>query len=141
MTQESPAATSVAKRKPPAAGSGRKRGVPNRLTKSAKEAFELAFDGLGGVAGLIAWGERHRTAFYRLYARLIPPGSLTGPLVNITLPSTAGGQQQLSPEQAYRLMCEGAIPLDPHHAAFRTTRPAIEAAPADDSFHTEAQNQ
>jgi hypothetical protein len=118
----------VAKRKPPAAGIGRKRGNPNKLTRSAKEAFELAFEGLGGVDGLIAWGVKHRTQFYRLYARLIPPGALNnGPLVNINLPAPPAGQQQLSPEHAYRLMIEGTIPLDPQHEAFRPTRPAIEA--------------
>lgn len=29
------------KRKPPAAGMGRKKGVPNKVTKSAREAFAL----------------------------------------------------------------------------------------------------
>jgi len=119
----------VAKRKPPAAGMGRRRGNPNKLTKSAKEAFELAFEGLGGVDGLIAWGLKHRTQFYRLYARLIPPGALnSGPLVNITLPAN-GSQpgQSLTPEQAYQMMVEGRIPLDPQHEAFRPARPAIEA--------------
>jgi hypothetical protein len=124
-----PMTSSVARRKPPAAGIGRKRGNPNKLTKSAKEAFELAFEGLGGVDGLIAWGLKHRTQFYRLYARLIPPGALnSGPLVNITLPAnSAQPGQALSPEQAYRYMVEGVIPLDPLHPAFRPERPAIEA--------------
>ena len=54
------------------AGKGRKKGVPNRLTKSAKEAFACAFTGLGGARRLQAWAEENQTEFYRLYARLIP---------------------------------------------------------------------
>lgn len=59
-------------RKPPNAGKGRAKGVPNKLTKAAKEAFGLAFDGIGGVPALITWGKANRTEFYKLYARLIP---------------------------------------------------------------------
>ena len=52
--------------------SGRKKGVPNKLTKSAREAFEIAFQGLGGAAELQAWAVENRTEFFKLYARLIP---------------------------------------------------------------------
>jgi hypothetical protein len=57
-------------KKPPA--SGRKAGSANKSTKSAREAFALAFDGLGGYKGLQAWAANNETAFYQLYARLIP---------------------------------------------------------------------
>jgi hypothetical protein len=66
------AVTKPTKRKPPAAGIGRKKGVPNKLTRAAKEAFGLAFEGIGGVPALIKWGKANRTEFYKLYARLIP---------------------------------------------------------------------
>lgn len=32
----------------------------------------MAFEGVGGVDGLIAWARENRTDFYKLYARLIP---------------------------------------------------------------------
>ena len=64
--------TEPTNRKPPNAGKGRVKGVPNKLTKAAKEAFGLAFDGIGGVPALIKWGKSNRTEFYKLYARLIP---------------------------------------------------------------------
>ena len=52
---------------------GRKRGTPNRLTRSARDAFQYAFDALGGSEGLAGWAHEHRSEFYRLYARQIPP--------------------------------------------------------------------
>ena len=56
-------------------GDGRPRkpkGVPNKLTRSAREAFQLAFDSMGGPAGLSAWASANPTEFFKLYARLIP---------------------------------------------------------------------
>jgi len=58
--------------RPPNAGKGRKAGVPNKVTASAREAFALAFDESGGFAELTAWAKVNRTEFYKLYARLIP---------------------------------------------------------------------
>jgi hypothetical protein len=51
---------------------GRIAGTPNKFTQTAKEAFQLAFDGLGGVKNLIAWGADNTTEFYKIYGRLIP---------------------------------------------------------------------
>lgn len=58
--------------RPPNAGKGRPRGIPNKLTKSAREAFQLAFDESGGPDGLTKWAKANPTEFYKLYARLIP---------------------------------------------------------------------
>lgn len=51
---------------------GRPKGSQNRLTKGAKEALQLAFEGIGGVDALVAWAKKNPTPFYQLYARLIP---------------------------------------------------------------------
>lgn len=51
---------------------GRQKGTPNRVTATAKEAMQLAFEGLGGVDALTAWARKNQTDFYKLYARLIP---------------------------------------------------------------------
>lgn len=54
---------------------GRPSGVPNKTTIAAKEAFALAFDELGGYAGMVAWAQSdpdNLKVFYTLYARLIP---------------------------------------------------------------------
>lgn len=51
---------------------GRKAGVPNKLTRSVKQAFEFAFNELGGAEQLTAWARENLTEFYKLYAKLIP---------------------------------------------------------------------
>lgn len=51
---------------------GRKKGSLNRVTVAAKEAFTLAFQGMGGVPGLRKWGSENQTEFYKLYSKLIP---------------------------------------------------------------------
>lgn len=52
--------------------SGRPKGAVNKTTTAAKEAFSLAFEGIGGVPALIEWAEENRSDFFKLYARLIP---------------------------------------------------------------------
>lgn len=51
---------------------GRKAGTPNKSTKNAREAFQLAYEGLGGVQKLTEWAKENQTEFFKLYARLIP---------------------------------------------------------------------
>lgn len=54
------------------AGKGRRKGSVNKFTKTAREAFQLAFDEIGGWPELAAWARDNRTEFNKLYARLIP---------------------------------------------------------------------
>ena len=53
---------------------GRTAGTPNKTTKSAREAFQLAFETLQNHPGasLGEWAKQNQTDFYKLYARLIP---------------------------------------------------------------------
>jgi hypothetical protein len=53
-------------------GQGRPKGVPNKTTVAAREAFQLAFEGLGGVTALQVWANDNQTEFFKLYGRLIP---------------------------------------------------------------------
>jgi hypothetical protein len=53
-------------------GPGRPRGSANRLTVSARKAFQLAFDGVGGIPALTERPRENRGDFYRIYARSIP---------------------------------------------------------------------
>jgi hypothetical protein len=57
---------------PPSAGHGRAPGVPNKLSRAAKETLEAAFEKMGGVDGLVTWGAENQTEFYKIWARLIP---------------------------------------------------------------------
>lgn len=62
--------------------SGLRRGggrtSPNKLTRAARDAFQIAFDKIGGAEALAEWAEANRTEFYKLYGRLIPT-EVTGP--------------------------------------------------------------
>jgi hypothetical protein len=51
---------------------GRKKGVPNKVTASVKEAFAEAFDKMGGAEALLRWGALNQTDFYKLASKLIP---------------------------------------------------------------------
>lgn len=56
-------------------GPGRPKGSPNKFTRSVRDAFQFAFDELGGGEGLVVWAkadEKNLTEFYKLCARLIP---------------------------------------------------------------------
>lgn len=54
--------------------SGKPKGAKNKLTKSVKEAFEVAFNELQGdsEANLASWAKENTTEFYKLAAKLIP---------------------------------------------------------------------
>lgn len=56
--------------KPP--GSGRKKGVPNKLTACSRAAMMEAFDKLGGVDALLGWANENTTDFYKLWGKTIP---------------------------------------------------------------------
>lgn len=51
---------------------GKKPGTLSKTTTAAKEAFQAAFDEMGGVEKLVTWAKDNQTDFYKLYGRLIP---------------------------------------------------------------------
>ena len=58
--------------RPPNAGKGRKKGVPNKVTTAFKESVLEAFNQMGGTQALLVWGMENQTEFYKIAARLIP---------------------------------------------------------------------
>lgn len=53
-------------------GPGRPKGVPNKATVQARQAFQDAFDEIGGVKKLAEWAKGEPGEFFKLFARLIP---------------------------------------------------------------------
>ena len=64
--------TSTAKRLPPNAGKGRKKGVQNKLTVTLKQAILNSFETLGGEAWLVQLAELDPKAYAGLLGRIIP---------------------------------------------------------------------
>ena len=60
------------RRKPPNAGKGRVKGVPNKTTASVKAALEEAFTRMGGVPALVKWAAEEPAEFYKIWSKLIP---------------------------------------------------------------------
>lgn len=58
--------------RPPNAGKGRVKGSANKSTIAAREMFQRAAQGLGGLPALIDWAKDEPGEFWKLYARLIP---------------------------------------------------------------------
>ncbi len=72
MSGNSKIQESTRKRLPPNAGKGRKKGVPNKITKTLKEAILETLNDLGGKTWLRYLAETDPRAFASLLARLIP---------------------------------------------------------------------
>lgn len=73
-------------------GAGRKPGVPNALSKAAKDVIQEASEQLGGVAGLVKWvkadAANERVWWGTIYPKLIPltlAGDKDAPLAGITV--------------------------------------------------------
>lgn len=61
-----------AKRRPPNAGKGRKKGVPNKTTAAVKDMILQALANKGGVKYLEKQAEKNPKAFLTLVGKVIP---------------------------------------------------------------------
>ena len=59
-------------------GSGRKKGVPNKVTALLKDQILQALDELGGVAYLVTLARDNPNAFSAFFGRILPT-QVTGP--------------------------------------------------------------
>lgn len=60
-------------------GSGRKKGVPNKITRTVREAFVEAFAEVNkGPTALAEWGKGNPDKFYLLASKLIPTDLTSG---------------------------------------------------------------
>ncbi len=57
-------------------GPGRPKGSPNKVTATAKEAIQIAFQGIGGTDRLIAWvkedPKNEAVFFSTIFPKLLP---------------------------------------------------------------------
>lgn len=58
--------------KPPNAGKGRKKGVPNKTTAALKDMILAALDGKGGINYLMTQADENPTAFLTLVGKVLP---------------------------------------------------------------------
>ena len=63
---------SAGSRRPPAAGKGRKKGVPNKHTQCVREMVLAALDGVGGQEYLQRQARENPNAFLSLVAKTMP---------------------------------------------------------------------
>ena len=97
---------------------GRLAGYPNKTTTSVKAALEAAFQGLGGVPALIAWGQQEPGEFYRLWGKLLPRnvtiegGAQLGIVILPPLGSpTASATASIRPTEAVEVLEPKGAPL------------------------------
>jgi hypothetical protein len=62
----------TSRRKPPAAGKGRPKGSPNKITAELKDMILKALDEAGGVAYLANTAMTHQAAFLALVGKVLP---------------------------------------------------------------------
>lgn len=97
------------KRRPPNAGKGRVKGVPNKTTASVKAALQDAFERLGGVDSLVTWGRENQTEFYKLWSRMLPTevsGPNGGPIPIETLNAGISGLSRERRDEIRRMIRE-----------------------------------
>ncbi len=51
---------------------GRPKGSKNKMNTDIKEAFDLAFQGIGGAKALTEWAQSHKSNFFKIYASMHP---------------------------------------------------------------------
>lgn len=64
--------SAAAKRKPPAAGKGRVKGTPNKMTKAIKDMILGALEDVGGQAYLARQAEENPGPFMTLLGKVLP---------------------------------------------------------------------
>jgi hypothetical protein len=82
-------------RKPPNAGKGRKKGVPNKVTGELKSMILKALDEAGGVEYLKTQAKKSPNAFLALIGRVLPlqvSGDPDAPLVPAAVTFVIGQQ-------------------------------------------------
>jgi len=71
-------------------GSGRKAGVPNKLSATAKQNVIDVFEQLGGVDHMTKWAQENPNNFYNIYSKIMPTQTEIGGIDGSDLPISIG---------------------------------------------------
>jgi hypothetical protein len=71
-------------------GSGRKPGVPNKLSATVKQNVIEVFEQLGGVDHMKQWAIDNPNNFYNIYAKILPTQTEIGGIDGSELPIGIG---------------------------------------------------
>lgn len=80
------------------AGAGRKKGVPNKTTKAAKEIIQGAADALGGQKRMVEWAREdpanERIFWGSIYPKMLPLDITSGDKpISVTINAPGGGSK------------------------------------------------
>jgi len=70
--------------------SGRKAGVPNKLSSTVKENVIAVFEQLGGVDHMTKWAQENPNNFYNIYSKIMPTQTEIGGIDGSDLPISIG---------------------------------------------------
>ena len=71
-------------------GSGRKAGVPNKLSATAKQNVIDVFEQLGGVEHMTKWAQENPNNFYNIYSKIMPTQTEISGIDGADLPLSIG---------------------------------------------------
>lgn len=71
-------------------GSGRKAGVPNKLSSTVKDNVIAVFDALGGIDHMATWASENPNNFYNIYAKILPIQQEIGGIDGSSIPLSVG---------------------------------------------------
>lgn len=71
-------------------GSGRKAGVPNKMSATVKENVISVFDALGGIEHMKEWATENPNNFYNIYAKILPTQTEIGGIDGADIPLSIG---------------------------------------------------
>ena len=89
---------------------GRRRGTPNKLTASFREAVLTTFENIGGTDGLTTWASENPMEFYKIAARLIPTEIKCSEGRQIRVIVNRDGALPAEPSTTLKLHAPNAVP-------------------------------
>jgi hypothetical protein len=90
MTEDEKVEGSLSNRGGKREGSGRKAGVPNKMSATVKENVISVFEALGGIEHMTIWATDNPNNFYNIYAKILPTQTEIGGIDGADIPLSIG---------------------------------------------------